>query len=177
MRETLETFFLPCHNECCRFSKHSRISPWRTIFILYFTRFVILNQLAPSQGLCKAKRWRNGKSPRWRQIMEIPLAFIWHFNSEPLDRHFLTFMCIKGKGGMWNFALTKPSKKQHYIYQGHFLSIFWNSGHSKKDDIEERCKKIIVEKAEEKKALRLSSYSRRCTVSKASPCLEGTIYP
>lgn len=63
---------------------------------------------------------------------EIPWAFIWYFNNESLDRHFLTFGCIKSKGGIWNFCLVRPSMKQCDIYWGHFLRFSSNSGHSKK---------------------------------------------
>lgn len=61
----------------------------------------------------------------------------------------------------------KPSKKQHSFYQGHFLSISWNPGHSKKDDIEERCKKIMVEKAEKKTKSLL--YTLYCIWGKPMP--------
>lgn len=88
------------------------------IFILNFTDL-------PFQG-------KKEKLPRWWQTTEIPWAFVWYFNNESLDRHFLTFGCIKSKGGIWNFSLVRPSVKQCDIYWGHFLRISSNSGHSKK---------------------------------------------
>lgn len=156
MREALETFFLPCHNEHCRFSKHFGISPG------YIFSFCILqichseiNQLhlrgcAKKRGEGKESLPGDDKLWKFHRLLSDGLIV-----NHCLDFFVLTFRCMNSmnsKDGVWNFALMKPSGKQHCIYWDHFLSISGNSGHSKKDDIEERCQKIMVEKAEKKEA-------------------------
>lgn len=155
----------------------ANISGFLPIYFFHFVfyRLMKINKLHLRSYAKKRKGSLPGDDKLWKFHRLLSDGLI---VTHCLDIFLLTFMCIKNKFGIWNFAFMKPSKKQYWIYWGHFLSISWNSGHSKKDDIEERCKKIMVEKAEEKKSLLgLSSYSTYCTVSEASPCLEGTIYP
>lgn len=150
-REALETFFLPCYNEHCRFSKWFLISPEYGFFSHFvFYRSAILKSTSSISGDVQrkeAKESLSGDDKLWKfhRLLSDCLTV-----NHCLEIFLLRFRCIKSKDGIWNFAVMKLSKKPIISIEVIFLAFPGILDTKKKDNICEVCRKMMVDKAEKK---------------------------